>query len=396
MITLTKTKEFITGTVNGETFGINYNEEVYKKLQDLETAFDNSATVEEAKAVCEEFTALMSEDSSAKHKSDIPGLVKGNDGYHYAEVNGKVIDIPVPSALVDRMRDSLDKDIDNTPLFKFWFRFLRNEKFRKLWLSGDKQEAIMFSERLATYIDADYINEELVEKLMEEKGYSEEVAEQLATTKETKITKEGLICSYKVSKEITQKWEFDKDGNKVQVDMYPVSKVIDPITGLVTYGDMDKGHNEDRWFKPAVMGDGGEEFYCGDKLGHVIKVGQVHKLQNGWDSINSNDNQSCTKGLHVGNITYIKGYQGCGTETHNTLIDPMHVGACPLDQTGAIRVLQYFTLDAFSGINKSIYHSSKYASITDAQFTEMKEEIAAAYDAKEAKADLDMQILSVI
>jgi hypothetical protein len=34
------------------------------------------------------------------------------------------------------MKDSLDKGIDTTPLFKFWFRFLRNKKFRDLYLSG--------------------------------------------------------------------------------------------------------------------------------------------------------------------------------------------------------------------------------------------------------------------
>ena len=72
---------------------------------------------------------------------------------------------------------------------------------------------------------------------------------------------------------------------------------------------------------------------------------------------------------------YIKGYQYGDTETHNTLVDPMHIGAVPYPDGGAIRVKEYYTLDAFSGVNGSIYHSSTYAAMTDAQWLVMKAEI---------------------
>jgi len=82
----------------------------------------------------------------------------------------------------------------------------------------------------------------------------------------------------------------------------------------------------------------------------------------------------------VGGLDYIRGYQSSNTETHNTLVSPEHIGAIPDDSTGAIRVIQYFTLDAFSGVNGSIYHSSTYAQLTDAQFAENRKEVIEAFN----------------
>lgn len=396
MITLNKTKDFITGTVNGEVFGINYNEEIYKKLQDLENKFDSCETPQDALEVVKQFKELLNEDPSAKSKSDIEGLYKGNDGKYYAKAGDIVTNIAVPSILVNKMRDSVDKGISNEPLFKFWFRFLRNKKFRSLYHKGNVQAATDFASRVFDYIDMDYVNYEQVDKLVEEKGYAEEVATELATVKQCKITKEGLLATFKVSKEITKKWILNDKGEKEQVDIYPVNKTIDPITGLVTYGEPDKGFNEDRWFEPAVMGKGGDAFKCSalDKEGHVIKVGSVHSIT--WDQINTDDYQSCVPGLHVGGLYYIKGYQNSGTETHNVLVDPAHIGAVPDCSSGAIRCVQYYVLDAFSGVNKSIYHSSGYASITDEEFKKMKEELAKEYSAEAKKKVEDLDLLNNI
>jgi hypothetical protein len=87
-----------------------------------------------------------------------------------------------------------------------------------------------------------------------------------------------------------------------------------------------------------------------------------------WDQVNTNDDQSCVKGLHVGGLYYISGYSG---EIHNVFIDPMHVGAVPDDSTGAIRCKQYFVHSSLAGVNGSIYHSSEYAKMTDLEWQEM-------------------------
>jgi hypothetical protein len=56
----------------------------------------------------------------------------------------------------------------------------------------------------------------------------------------------------------------------------------------------------------------------------------------------------------------------------------MHIGAipnCHTDGDGALRCLQYFVHSSFAGVNGSIYHSSEYAALTDAQWIKMREEI---------------------
>jgi len=78
--------------------------------------------------------------------------------------------------------------------------------------------------------------------------------------------------------------------------------------------------------------------------------------------------------LHFGGLKYISGYGG---EIHNVFVDPMHIGAVPDDSTGAIRCLQYFVHSSLVGVNGSIYHSSTYAAMTDAEWDKMREEAVA-------------------
>ena len=92
--------------------------------------------------------------------------------------------------------------------------------------------------------------------------------------------------------------------------------------------------------------------------------------------VNTNDNQSCVPGLHVGGLKYIAWYSG---EIHNIFVDPMHVGAVPDSQDGAIRCLQYFVHSSMAGVNGSIYHSSAYAAKTDEQWEEMKNDLIECY-----------------
>jgi hypothetical protein len=68
-------------------------------------------------------------------------------------------------------------------------------------------------------------------------------------------------------------------------------------------------------------------------------------------------------------------------------IDPMHIGAIPDDDTGAMRVLQYFVHSTMVAVNKSIYHSSKYAEKTDEQWQEVKKEILADFGTLKENTD---------
>jgi hypothetical protein len=121
------------------------------------------------------------------------------------------------------------------------------------------------------------------------------------------------------------------------------------------------------------MGQGGDEFWSGDKKGHHIRVGKVHFLDS-WDQVSSPGR----KGLHVGGLRYIQGYQNEGTVTHNVFIDPMHIHSFNLHADGAMTVKQYFVYSSFAGPNRGIYHSSTYAAMGDVEFRKLLTEVIEA------------------
>lgn len=395
MFTYSKNNNFITGTIHGEVFGINYNEETFKAMEALEVELMEAETPEEAKAITEKFKKLTEEDPKAQKTSEIhPDIFVSNEGNFYLKTGGKVTSMPMPKALVGRIKDSLDKGLDVSPILKFWIRFLRNHKLRNICTGKSSRK--VFAAKVFNYVDMDFVSHEQVQKLVDEKGYTPEVAEQLCTVKQVKITKEGLLATYKVSKEITKRYRLNDKGEKETYDVYDCEVVgIDEITGLMKYADKKTLANESRVFEPAVMAKSGDEFYCGDTKGHIIRVGQTHRLED-WNFINTNDNQSCVKGLHIGGLDYIKGYQGGNTETHNVLVDPAHIGAVPDDHTGAIRCMQYFVLDAFGGVNGSLYHSSAYAAKTDIQWEEEKAEILKEYGEFKAEQEKELEEMKSI
>lgn len=380
MITINRMGDSITGSLNGETFGVPYKEEVYNGMLDLQMAADKAETIEDYQKIVEDFKELLAVDYKAVVESQCEYIFYNTaTGTYHLKVGDKASKIPMPQALVDRILDSMDKGLDFMPLIKMWTRWLRNPILRSKTQRGTGEE---FSNRMFNYINATYTNYEQVEKLMEADGVSHEVAKERCTTYQVGITVEGLLRTFKVSEEIEHKFELDENGEAKKV-LRKGAKTIDPDTGLITYEELK---NEDRLFQPAMMRSGGDAFYCGDKLGHFIKVGHVHRLPN-WGFVNTNDNQSCVKGLHCGGLDYIKCYQHDGTETHNTLVDPMNIGAVPDDDTGAIRVLEYYTLDAFSGVNGSIYHSSTYAAQSDAKWEEDRKTILSDYGAIKEEHD---------
>ena len=253
---------------------------------------------------------------------------------------------------------------------KCWVRFLRNPFFTDA-------KAKLFAE----YISAPFTNDVKVSELMAQ-GLSHEVAVKKATTTQVAISQEGLLVCYKVSAEIREKYVMQEDETLVKRSLY--TPTVDPITGVITYAEPDAV--EERWYEPAVMHRGGDAFFCvpgirafdptTDKTGHVIKVGNLIALEN-WDQVDTRDKVSGVKGLHVGGLSYIKGYQKDQTVTHNILVDPMHIGAIVGlgdGNDGAMRVKQYFVLSNFQGVNKNIYNSSKYGELTDAEYASMVKE----------------------
>jgi len=356
MITLNVTGDVITGSYDGKNFGVGYDEKLYKQMLKLQAQAEKATSVAAVKKVLEKFAPLTVED----FKSTIEGASEylhfnQKTGETFIKFNKVVSNVPLPSQFVDRLNESIEKGIDVLPMVKFFIRTLRNPKLTPTKLDN-----------LCTYINQTYMDSGYAEELMKEHGISLEVAQARATRIQTPITNEGLLQTYKVSREKTRK--FDKDTGEY-IDRYKAT--FDEETGLKTYDKPE--FVEDLVFEPAVQGTSGDAFFCGNKEGHIIKVGETHKLAD-WSQVDCRDTVSCVKGLHVGNLDYIRGYQGQGTVTHNVFVDPMYIGAVPHDGTGVIRTKEYMVYDTFEHVTKSLYRSSTYAAQTDAEWKEMLKE----------------------
>jgi len=378
MITVNVVGDFLTGSYNGKPFGVKFSEQKYAQMKELEAKAASVADMDELKVLLEDFELLTKEDYKelVEHAKGGQYLwVNQFTGKIYLQINGKVSSIPLPKALVDRIITSVEKKIDVMPLVKCWARFIRPVEGRPAYSAerGDK---------FSTYIDADYVNTDFAATLVDKQGVSLEVARAMATTKQVAITQEGILNLYKVSNEILKRYELNENEDAVEKSRY--GKEIDPDTGLVTYKKPE--FVEERLFEPAVMSNGGDAFFCGDKEGHFIRVGQVHYLDS-WDKVG---NPGC-KGLHGGNLNYIRNYQSEGTVTHNIFVDPMHIYGITNSSDGAMTFKQYFVHSSFAGVNKSIYHSSEYAKLTDAEYAQLIEAAVAQsqQDIDKIAADLD-------
>lgn len=350
---------YISGSFNGIPFGVSFDEVKFDEMKKLEERANAATDMEELKAILAEFEPLTKESykEMVETKSEWVYVNRSTNKFYLKLPGGKVSSKALPKAFVDRILESVDKKIDIMPLVKCWIRLLRST------LYSDKK-----AEKFAWYINQQYTNQVLVTKL-ETEGLHADVARARATTFQTPITQEGLIQTYKVVSEVDWKFVADDEGNAKRTDRYKAE--IDEITGLKTYKKPE--HAEDFLFEPCVMHQRGDEFFSGDKNGHIVRVGFTHFLDN-WDKVNTNDSSSGVKGLHLGNQDYIRSFQSEGTVTLNCFVDPMDIGAIVQDNTGALRVKRFFAHGIFGGTNRSIYHSSDYAKLTDAEYRTMLDE----------------------
>ena len=384
MILVNRIGEFISGHVNGKQFGVTFDQAKYDAMKALETKASIVETMDELKALVLEFEPLTKESYKELIETASPYLfVNNSTNKYFLQYNNVVSSKAIPQVLVDKILISVEKGIDIDPIIKCWVRFLRNKKYT------DTK-----AKKFAEYITAPYTNRALATKLMKESGVSNDVALGLATTTQVAITVEGLLVGYKVSREILTRYDINENEEVVTKSRY--SKTVDPDTGVVTYNEPEFA--EDRLFEPASQGQNGDEFWSVgqgfdsinvNKKGHLIRVGCLHYLES-WDQVDCNDDRSCVKGLHVGGLNYIQGYQNDGTVTHNVLIDPADIGAIVgvgTGSDGAMRVRRYFVHSSFAGVNKNIYHSSKYAAMSDAEYKNSLEEVVKAAQLTKDEAD---------
>ena len=367
MISLNVIDGNIVGSYGEKSFSVTYTEKLYEQMQELAKKADRVETMDELKAILDTFDGLAVEDYTKLIEDKCEFIyVNQATGQFFLKTGDVVSNIPMPTALVERIYESMDMGLDFMPLVKMWTRWLRNPI---LWKKMHKKTGEEFSTRFFNFINLKYVHPVLYKELTEEKGLSPDVAIKKATMYQMKITKEGLLNGYKVSTEVLHK--FDAESGEM-VDRYKRTFNVD--TGEIESEGLPE-FVEDRLFQPAIMGTSGDAFYCEGpngyaNPGHFIKVGCTHRLAS-WDQVDTNDYNSCVKGLHFGGLEYINRISG---EIHNIFVDPMHIGAVPDDHTGAIRCLQYFVHSSLAGVNGSIYHSSTYASKTDSEWATARRE----------------------
>jgi hypothetical protein len=118
-------------------------------------------------------------------------------------------------------------------------------------------------------------------------------------------------------------------------------------------------------------------------MAHVIKIG-IHALTAGFGQVNTNDNQSCVKGLHLGGHYYVKSYNGVSSYLVDCLVAPEDIGAvCDVRrEDGAIRCRRYMVTGGHFAVSKGMYHPSSYAKMLDAEWIEVKAKVIADLNAK--------------
>lgn len=296
MISVNRIENSITGSANGKPFGVKYTEEKYKAMQALAQKANEAESMEDLQNILVDFEPFMQDGYKEIVETTCPNLVVNEETgkYFLKTTDGVTISSkPLPSALVERILTSVEKGIDFLPIIKFWTRLLRNPFY------SEKK-----AQRIINYVNKTIINHELKKELIDKNGVSPATAVERATVYQTPITQEGLLCTYKVSKEVLDKFDPKTGEKKPRYD-----KVYDEDDGTVESAGIPD-HVEDRLFTPAVMGNGGDAFFCYElgsstvskgKASHKIKVGRIHELES-WDMVNTDDNQSCVKGLHVGRI----------------------------------------------------------------------------------------------
>lgn len=367
MITVNRTGDLITGSVNGNPFSVTFSEEKYKEMLALEEKANKVETMDELKSIVTDFIPLTKESFKEIVETITPYIhVNKATNQFFLKWNNVISSRPLPMAFAERLITSVEKNIDIMPLLKCWVRFQRVYEGKPAY---SKERADAFS----WFISAPYVNEENVSKLMQEQGLSRDKACELSTTTQVAITKEGLIVGYKVSKEIRHKYDLNEDEEVVTKSRY--KKSVDPDTGMVTYAEPE--HSEDFLFEPGVMGQSHAAFWCvgngHNSKAHNIRVGCQHFLDS-WNQVGPPGGP----GLHFGGLSYIKSYQKEGTVTHNVFVDPADIHSINQSSDGAVTCKSYFVFSCFKGVNKNIYHSSKYAEMKDKEFQVELEKIVKA------------------
>jgi len=204
MITINVIEDKICGNYGEHPFTVEYSKELYDQMQELAQQANSVTTMENYNELIKAFETLTIVDYTKTIETKCPYVhVNKGTGEFFLKHEGVVSSIPMPQALVDRIFDSLDKELDFMPLVKMWTRWLRNPI---LWRKMKQGHGEDFCNRFFNFVNMQYVHPKHKEDLMENHGLSEDAANKRATMYQMKITHEGLLNGYKVSREVLHKF----------------------------------------------------------------------------------------------------------------------------------------------------------------------------------------------
>jgi hypothetical protein len=356
MITFRSLQDTIAGTVNGKPFNMPKTE---ANIEYLKKAQKEDHTNEEVlKYVKDSRNAEIA--MANKYIIYRPAT-----GEYFLTLEGVRSTHAIPQVLVDYIEESYDKEIEYMPVVKAWARLLSNPRY------NDEM-----GRYFGVYLSTTFTDYEEVARLEKEEELDTAVATKLATYQDIAITQEGLLATYKVADIVTWKYEMvlQEDGTyqKQENPKYKtIPAVIDETTGLMLAQEKFEkpDHLEDYTFTPCIWKDG-DQFYSGDKLGYVYRVGEVQYLPK--DAKRNLNNTGGGGGLYSGGLNYIKNFRGCGSHVLTCFVDPADILSYQAEGHA-------FRTDALMPNNvwdetiplKGAYHSSTYGKLSKKRIEEI-------------------------
>ena len=385
--------EFLTGKIGKESYSTEFSTDLRDALLEYTKEYNTCATSLEANEVLAK-ALLAVQTAKSTSSNTLTEVLKGDlsfnpktNSYHIIS-KGKTSVEPVNKFFTNKMIEAAEKGLSPKPWLIFWVRLMRNPLYAK-----DKRKV----NTLVDYLKAQYVDEEASAEL-EKDGYSKKIADQLSTFDQISITEEGILAAFKYVRLIDKKFVVEKDENgeqKIkQVNMYERTLEVDPITGEVTKDELAlPEHAEDFLFEPPMQGQSNDAFTCKEisddseapALAHVIKIGRIHELSKGFKQVDTNDDRSCVKGLHLGGYYYVKSYGGLTNYLVDCLVAPEDIGAvCDVHRgdDGAIRCRRYMVTGGHFAVSKGMYHPSSYAKLLDSEWEAIKEEVISELNAQ--------------
>jgi hypothetical protein len=401
-------KEFLTGVIGKDNYKIEFSEESKAALMAAKQKYNACETGKQADKVVAKIAAIV-EKARKEGSAEIEEVLEGDLYFHkltntyHIKVGKKIGKTPVNKFFVDKMIEANDKGISPKPWLVFWVRLMRNALFRK----SDAKVA-----NIVTFLQAKFVDNAKVEKLMQDEGYAKDVAKALCTYDQVSITEEGLLATFKYVSLATDKYVIVKNEETgeqevVRKDRFERDLECDEMTGKITKDELKlPAYSEEIPFIPPVMGNNGDAFTCHDiadagseelPTGHTVKVGKIHELTKGFTQVNCDDGRSGVMGLHTGGYYYVQGFGGKTDYLLDCLVAPEDIGAvCDVsrgqygDQEGAIRSRRYMAVGAHFAVSSGMYHPSKYAAMLDGEWNTAKEE--AIQKVLDVKAKIEEQL----